>query len=210
MGDWDNQKRSSHWRRRQILQGGLFALGTGAIASYGWQASMKASQGQVDIPPAVLDPQSIEQNGFDPMEILRDFDYGQVSYENGQRVREFHLEANSATIHLNTALEYVSWNINKRIPGPTLRATVGDRIRVIFHNADGHSHTLHFHGVHPEAMDGIKPVRHGQTTVYEFEATPYGVHLYHCHIAPVTRHVSKGLYGLFIVDPPGGLLCTHK
>nr|WP_315862275.1 multicopper oxidase domain-containing protein [Picosynechococcus sp. PCC 7003] len=73
---------------------------------------------------------------------------------------------------------------------------------MIFHNADGHSHILHFHGTHPDTMDGVKPVRHDQTTIYEFEATPYGVHLYHCHIAPVTRHIVKGLFGLFIIDPP--------
>lgn len=53
-------------------------------------------------------------------------------------------------------------------------------------------------------MDGLKPVRHGKTTIYEFDAKPYGVHPYHCHVAPVTRHVSKGLYGLLIVDPRGG------
>ena len=28
------------------------------------------------------------------------------------------------------------------------------------------------------------------------------MHLYHCHVEPVTRHIGKGLYGMFIVDPP--------
>ncbi|MBD0269733.1 MAG: multicopper oxidase domain-containing protein, partial [Cyanobacteria bacterium Co-bin8] len=91
-----------------------------------------------------------------------------------------------------------------RVPGPTLRARAGEQVRVIFHNQDGHSHSMHFHGIHPAAMDGVQPVRHDQTVVYEFEASPFGVHPYHCHIAPVTRHISKGLYGLFIVDPPQG------
>jgi FtsP/CotA-like multicopper oxidase with cupredoxin domain len=53
-------------------------------------------------------------------------------------------------------------------------------------------------------MDGIKPVRNDTAFIYEFDAEPYGVHLYHCHVAPVTRHVSKGLYGMFIIDPPEG------
>ena len=39
---------------------------------------------------------------------------------------------------------------------------------------------------------------------YEFDAQPYGVHPYHCHIAPVTRHIGKGLYGLLIIDPQKG------
>jgi FtsP/CotA-like multicopper oxidase with cupredoxin domain len=53
-------------------------------------------------------------------------------------------------------------------------------------------------------MDGVDPIRHGKTMVYEFDAEPAGVHPYHCHIEPVTRHISKGLFGLFIVDPPEG------
>jgi FtsP/CotA-like multicopper oxidase with cupredoxin domain len=31
-----------------------------------------------------------------------------------------------------------------------------------------------------------------------------GFHLYHCHAIPLKRHVHKGLYGAFIVDPPEG------
>jgi FtsP/CotA-like multicopper oxidase with cupredoxin domain len=63
---------------------------------------------------------------------------------------------------------------------------------------------MHFHGVHPAEMDGVHPIRNGNATIYEFDATPYGVHLYHCHTAPVTRHIGKGLYGMFIIDPPAG------
>lgn len=190
------------WSRRQLLQAGALGLGGSAIAAGLWprHPSVPALQ----IPEIEVSVESLERNGFDPLQIVRDFDYGTVFYENGQRVREFRVEANSTVIQLNRAIDYVSWNLNGRVPGPTLRATAGDRIRVIFHNADGHSHTLHFHGTHPEAMDGVKPVRHGKTQVYEFDAQPYGIHLYHCHIAPVTRHVGKGLYGLFIIDPPDG------
>ena len=51
-------------------------------------------------------------------------------------------------------------------------------------------------------MDGVKPVRNGNVFIYEFDAEPIGVHVYHCHVAPVARHISKGLYGMFIIDPP--------
>ncbi|NJN74236.1 MAG: multicopper oxidase domain-containing protein [Limnothrix sp. RL_2_0] len=195
---------SQSWYRRQLLQGGLIGLGSMAIAAMAWKNKTPISQRLPHIPDVETDPKSIELNGFDPMQVLRDFDYGEVSYENGQRVREFQVEANSTTLNLHAGIKYVSWNLNGRVPGPTLRATEGDRLRVIFHNADGHSHSLHFHGIHPAEMDGIKPVRHGKTVTYEFDATPYGVHLYHCHIAPVTRHIGKGLFGLFIIDPPEG------
>ena len=43
--------------------------------------------------------------------------------------------------------------------------------------------------------------RPGGRTVYEFDAQPAGLHLYHCHVRPLAEHIAKGLYGAFIVDP---------
>jgi FtsP/CotA-like multicopper oxidase with cupredoxin domain len=53
-------------------------------------------------------------------------------------------------------------------------------------------------------MDGALPeqqVMPGDQFVYEFDAEPFGMHLYHCHAVPLKRHIHKGLYGVFIVDP---------
>ena len=53
-------------------------------------------------------------------------------------------------------------------------------------------------------MDGSLPehqVMPGALFVYEFDAEPFGLHLYHCHALPLKRHIHKGLYGAFIVDP---------
>ena len=66
---------------------------------------------------------------------------------------------------------------------------------------------MHFHGWHPPAMDGSLPeheVLPGESFIYEFDAEPAGLHLYHCHAVPLKRHIHKGLYGTFIVDPRGG------
>jgi FtsP/CotA-like multicopper oxidase with cupredoxin domain len=66
---------------------------------------------------------------------------------------------------------------------------------------------MHFHGFHPAEMDGVPGtgaggfVEPGEKFVYEFDADPFGVHLYHCHSAPLARHIAKGLYGAFIIDP---------
>lgn len=185
------------WTRRQLLKWGLAGAGvTGAaIAAQTLRRQSIQTVSIPEIPDTTADV-------FNPMSVLRDFDYGTIKQENGQRIREFEVVAKNSTLQLNSAVSFVSWNFNNRVPGPTLRATEGDRIRVIFRNQSGHSHSMHFHGTHPSEMDGVKPIRHDQETLYEFEAKPSGVHLYHCHIAPVTRHISKGLYGLFIVDPP--------
>ena len=194
--------RAQFWSRRRLLQWSLTGIG---ISACGWKLSHNPGQAResVKIPP-LTDTYKPLAGDFDPMLLLRDFDYGTLKQEGDRLVREFQVVADNSTLQLNRAVTYVSWNLNHRVPGPTLRATEGDRLRVIFTNHDGHSHSMHFHGVHPAEMDGVKSVRRGKTTVYEFDAEPYGVHPYHCHVAPVTRHITKGLYGLLIVDPSGG------
>lgn len=202
MSSFSKHSNQRLWTRRQLLTGGLTGLGIAAVLLK-LGSRPRQALASIKIPP-LGESNSTSDTIFDPMSILRDFNYGKVKQENGRRVREFEVVAKSSTLQLNSAISFVSWNLNDRVPGPTLRATEGDRVRVIFHNEGGRSHSMHFHGIHPAEMDGVKPVRHGKTTIYEFDAKPYGVHLYHCHIAPVTRHISRGLYGLFIVDPPEG------
>ena len=58
-------------------------------------------------------------------------------------------------------------------------------------------------------MDGVPGVgagniEPGQETVYEFDAEPFGLHLYHCHSIPLADHIAKGLYGAFVIDPAKG------
>jgi FtsP/CotA-like multicopper oxidase with cupredoxin domain len=198
-------KKAELLNRRRFLKLGLAGAGIGAsvLAVGGAQrfAFPNLIGNTVKVPPMPSQAPTVG-NDVNPMVMLRNFDYGTVKKENGRTIREFSLVANHSTLQLNSAVTFNSWNVNGRVPGPTLRAKEGDRIRVLFYNQGGHSHSLHFHGIHPANMDGVKPIRHGAATVYEFDAEPFGVQLYHCHIEPVTRHVGKGLYGMFIIDPP--------
>lgn len=186
--------------RRQLIQLGLLS-GAGVAGSVLGVTLLNQQRRdrKVMIPPIDI-PQT--KDAANPMAVLRDFDYGIVTQENGRTVREFRVEARTSPLQLNGSTSFVTWNLNGRVPGPTFRATQGDRIRVIFYNKAGHSHSLHFHGTHTAEMDGVKPVKHNTVEIYEFDAEPYGVHLYHCHIEPITRHVGKGLYGMLIIDPP--------
>ena len=145
-------------------------------------------------------------NGFDPQEILRDYDRGKVVREGGRTVREFELVAEDREIEVAPGVKFAAWTYNGRVPGPTLRATEGERVRVRFVNGSNHPHTIHFHGIHKDLSDGIPGVgvgniEPGGSTVYEFEAFPFGLHLYHCHSTPLAEHIAKGLYGAFIIDP---------
>ena len=189
-------EKSKLWSRRQLITAGLAGMGLAgsAIALKGLQRPRP-----VQVPPLTIPDNLPVAN---PFKTLRNFDYGTVKRENGRTVREFRVEAQTSTLQLNQAVSFITWNLNGQVPGPTFRATEGDRIRVIFYNKAGHSHSLHFHGIHTSEMDGVKPVRNGSVFIYEFDAEPFGVHLYHCHVAPVARHIGKGLYGMFIIDPP--------
>jgi len=119
------------------------------------------------------------------------------------RVREYELRAFDKEIEIAPNVFFPAWTYNGTVPGPIIRATEDDLLRVHFTNAGSHPHTIHFHGIHPTNMDGVfEVVNPGDGFTYEFAARPYGMHLYHCHATALKKHIHKGLYGAFIVDPP--------
>lgn len=142
---------------------------------------------------------------FDPEKYLRNFNYGRISEsKNGQTIRDFTIIAEDDKIQeISPGVFYNVWTFNGTVPGPTIRATEGDLVRIHFINNGSKSHTMHFHGIHPAAMDGVFETvgPDGGQFTYEFEAGPVGVHPYHCHVMPLEEHISHGLYGVFIVDP---------
>jgi FtsP/CotA-like multicopper oxidase with cupredoxin domain len=148
-------------------------------------------------------------NAFDVHELVRDFDEGTVRREGGRTVREWELVAGDREIEVAPGVRYAAWAYNDRVPGPTLRAKQGERLRVRFVNGSSHPHTIHFHGVHRDLMDGVPGIgagniAPGKSTTYEFGAEPFGLHLYHCHSTPLAEHIAKGLYGAFVIDPADG------
>jgi FtsP/CotA-like multicopper oxidase with cupredoxin domain len=153
-------------------------------------------------------------NGFDPSEMLRDFDWGTTRrLASGRVMREWRIDALDKEIEVAPGVHYPAWTYNGRVPGPTLRCREGELLRVHFGNGSSHPHTIHFHGIHAAFMDGMPGVgenrgggliRPGERFTYEFDAAPFGIHHYHCHASPLAAHIAKGLYGLFIVDPKDG------
>ncbi|MCP2279366.1 multicopper oxidase domain-containing protein [Nocardia amikacinitolerans] len=211
--------------RRGFLAGGsaLLGLGGAAVAARAGlsEALPRTEQTGHDMHGAVVHGGGVSgptfrigsvvdhhANGFDPTDILRDFDYGTVTESrDGRTVREWEIASTDKELEVAPGVKFPAWVFNGRIPGPTLRCTEGDLLRVTFTNGSQHPHTMHFHGIHPAEMDGTPGlgaglIAPGQTTVYEFDAIPFGVHLYHCHVGPLAEHIARGMYGTFIVDPP--------
>ncbi len=134
--------------------------------------------------------------------------YREEMRESGTLLREYWIYATDDTVEVAPGVFYAAWSYNGQVPGPTIRATEGDTVRIHFINSGTRAHTAHFHGFHPSAMDGAESeqfVQPGESFTYEFVAEPVGTHLYHCHSTPLKKHIEKGLYGMFIVDPKGGL-----
>lgn len=141
-----------------------------------------------------------------PTEFLTRFDYGRVSkLPNGKTLREYTMVSVDQEIEISPGVMFPAWTFNGSVPGPTIRCTEGDLLRIHFFNHSPRDHTIHFHGIHPSNMDGaFEIVPQNGYYRYEFEAEPFGGLVYHCHMAPLRKHFSRGMYGTFIIDPPGG------
>jgi manganese oxidase len=162
------------------------------------------------------------------IEYLTHFNCGRVSEgSNGQTIRDFTLivEENHNITISNTGHYFDAWTFNSTVPGPTMRMTEGDLIRInVINSKDSkHTHSLHMHSIHTAEMDGVATslssdsqydkmvsvggvyksgmIVPGRNFTYEFVAQPYGVYPYHCHVSPVADHINRGLYGMMIIDP---------
>ncbi len=188
--------------RGALAQGGAGTVGKTGMPGHG----SPGGYGSIAM-PGVVGEVDHGFNGFNPTDTLTDFNYGdRVSkMADGRTLREYDFFAGDLDLEVVPGIRFPAWLFNRRIPGPTIRATQGDRLRINFTNGSEHPHTIHFHGVHAANMDGVyEVVEPGGEFLYEFDADPFDVHQYHCHAMPLAKHIAKGLYGAFIVDPPDG------
>lgn len=121
-------------------------------------------------------------------------------------VVEHSLVAKKTTVELKPGLSTEAWAYNETVPGPEIRATLGDRVKITFKNELDEPSTIHWHGIRvPAAMDGVpmvsqEPVPPGGTFTYEFLPPDAGTYFYHSHVR-VDEQVDRGLYGAFVVEP---------
>ena len=96
---------------------------------------------------------------------------------------------------------------NGTVPGPQLRAEIGDRIRIILHNELPEPTTIHSHGLLvPPVMDGVPVISQpavlpGESFTYEYTLRNAGSHMYHSHFM-AAEQVPMGLLGAFVVTDP--------
>jgi FtsP/CotA-like multicopper oxidase with cupredoxin domain len=97
-----------------------------------------------------------------------------------------------------------TWGYNGGVPGPEIRVSEGDTLRVNVLNRLPADTTIHWHGLPvPNAMDGVPhitqpPIESRKEFTYEFVVPTAGTYVYHSHVG---LQLDRGLYGPLIVEP---------
>ncbi len=122
----------------------------------------------------------------------------------GQRVTTARLVAQETTLDLGGPT-VATWAYGDTAPGPLIRATAGDLVRVTINNQLPADTTIHWHGIAlHNAADGVPgmtqdPIRPGADYTYDFVAPDPGTYFYHPHVGV---QLDRGLYAALIVDDP--------
>lgn len=200
----------------------VMALAASALFSASrWNLTLSAEDvGGLVMPPGMI---MGRETSADAMRDMAAVDPDEVAYTAPDDVRgdqplRFRLEDGVKTFDLKT--EVIEWSIlndarvmayafNRQVPGPRIRVSEGDRVRVNVTNDLPEPTSVHWHGlILPNAMDGAADITQpaigpGDTFTYEFTASHSGTYFYHSH-SHADRQQGLGLYGALIVDPRAG------
>ncbi|KKK18251.1 hypothetical protein AOCH_001945 [Aspergillus ochraceoroseus] len=114
------------------------------------------------------------------------------------------LETTIKLTKLTSSHKYEQWTFNNTVPGPFIRARVGDVLELSLTNRDetGNPHNIDCHAVlGPGGGSAVTTVSEGDTKTGRFKLLCPGLYIYHCAAAPVPVHIANGMYGLILVQP---------
>ena len=118
------------------------------------------------------------------------------------------VETREVVSPLSEASSYTFWTFGGTVPGPFIRVREGDTVTLRLTNAPDSTvaHSIDLHAVTgPGGGASLTQTAAGQMTEFTFKALRSGLFVYHCATAPVPVHIANGMYGLILVEPPGGL-----
>src|SRR4029078_4024518 len=131
-------------------------------------------------------------------------------------VKEIRLDTTHKVIAIAPGVKFSAWTFGDQVPGPIVRARVGDRAKFSMANrSDEHvpgiqvmaapmMHSMDFHSAMVSPNDKYRSIATGQTIDFEFTPNYPGVYMYHCGTPMVLEHIASGMYGMMIVEPRGG------
>ncbi|HXE49915.1 MAG TPA: multicopper oxidase domain-containing protein [Ramlibacter sp.] len=131
-------------------------------------------------------------------------------------VKEIRLDTTHKIIELAPGVQFSAWTFGDQVPGPVVRARVGDRIKFTMSNRSDEAvagmrmttapmmHSMDYHAAMVSPQDKYRSIAPGQTISFEFTLNYPGVFMYHCGTPMVLEHIASGMYGMMIVEPRGG------
>ncbi|MBL8615408.1 MAG: nitrite reductase, copper-containing [Deltaproteobacteria bacterium] len=118
------------------------------------------------------------------------------------------LEVVEKTMPISEGVDYTFWTFGGTVPGSFIRIRQGDHVEFHLQNHPDNKmpHNIDLHAVTgPGGGAASSFTAPGHASQFSFQALNPGLYVYHCATAPVGMHVANGMYGLILVEPPGGL-----
>jgi nitrite reductase (NO-forming) len=186
--------RKMQTRERDPLLGVLSSLAVSLLVGAGLLASTAV--------PVAADEMEVADVVRDPADVPPPIG------SRGPGYVKVNLEVQELAGQLDDGTTYRFWTYNGQIPGPLIRARVGDTVEVRLENSEDSwaAHSIDLHAVNgPFGGARATDVDPGQARSFKFKALSPGLYIYHCGTPMVAHHISSGLYGLILIEPEGGL-----
>lgn len=131
-------------------------------------------------------------------------------------VKVIRLDTTHKMIEIAPGVKFGAWTFGDQVPGPTIRARVGDRIKFSMTNRSDEvmpgvqftsapmMHSMDFHAAMVSPQDKYRSIAPGQTIEFEFVVNYPGVFMFHCGTPMILEHIAAGMYGALIVEPREG------
>ncbi len=131
-------------------------------------------------------------------------------------IKEVRLDTTHKIIEIAPGVKFSAWTFGDQVPGPTVRARVGDKIRFSMTNRSDEPvpgvqltaapmmHSMDFHAAMVSPQDKYRSIAPGQTITFEFTVNYPGIFMYHCGTPMILEHIASGMYGAVIVEPKDG------
>ncbi|UUZ53378.1 multicopper oxidase domain-containing protein [Massilia sp. H-1] len=126
------------------------------------------------------------------------------------------LDTTHKIIEIAPGVKFGAWTFGDQVPGPTVRARVGDTIKFSMTNRSDEvmpgvqmtaapmMHSMDFHAAMVSPQDKYRSIAPGQTLEFEFKLNYPGVFMFHCGTPMILEHIASGMYGAVIVEPRDG------
>ncbi len=119
------------------------------------------------------------------------------------------LNIKEVTAEIAPGAQFDFMTFDGQVPGPFIRVRQGDTVAVTLKSDAGNAnpHNIDLHAVYgPGGGAAVMTVLPGKSKTFTFKATYPGAFAYHCAAAgAIDRHMSSGMFGMILVEPPQGL-----